>query len=105
MKTDKQATLELITRQVDVMRVGQLVGMEAVESLAKAQAEIELLCDAADWENLNQRDVGKLLQQVSGLLDTAFAGVEQAMNTNDLAEQQLAWLMDWADDESQEVVE
>ncbi len=105
MKTDKQATLELITRQVDVMRVGQSVGMEAVESLAKAQAGIELLCDAADWENLNQRDVGKLLQQVSGLLDTAFAGVEQAMNTNDLAEQQLAWLMDWADDESQEVVE
>ena len=105
MKTDKQATLELITRQVDVMRVGQLVGMEAVESLAKVQAEIELLCDAADWENLNQRDVGKLLQQVSGLLDTAFAGVEQAMNTNDLAEQQLAWLMDWADDESQKVVE
>ncbi len=113
MKTDKQATLELITRQVDVMRVGQSVGMEAVESLgmevveslAKAQAEIELLCDAADWENLNQRDVGKLLQQVSGLLDTAFAGVEQAMNTNDLAEQQLAWLMDWADDESQKVVE
>ena len=36
MKTDKQATLELITRQVDVMRVEQLVGMEAVESLAKA---------------------------------------------------------------------
>ena len=105
MKTDKQATLELITRQVDVMRVGQLVGMEAVESLAKVQAEIELLCDAADWENLSQRDVGKLLQQVSGLLDTAFAGVEQAMNTNDLAEQQLAWLMDWADDESQKVVE
>ena len=106
MKTDKQATLELITRQVDVMRVGQSVGMEAVESLAKAQAEIELLCDAvADWENLNQRDVGKLLQQVSGLLDTAFAGVEQVMNTNDLAEQQLAWLMDWVDDESQKVVE
>lgn len=105
MKTDKQATLELITRQVDVMRVGQSVGMEAVESLAKAQDEIELLCDAADWENLSQRDVGKLLQQVSGLLDAAFVGVEQAMDTNDLAEQQLAWLMDWADDESQEVVE
>ena len=103
MKTDKQATLELITRQVDVMRVGQSVGLGAVKSLDKAQAEIEQLCAAADWGNLNQREAGKLLQQVSGLLDTAFAGVEQAMDTGNLAEQHLAWVMDWADDESQEV--
>ena len=68
------------------------------------QATLELLCDAADWGNLNQREVGKLLQQVSGLLDTAFAGVEQAMDTGDLAAQQLAWLEAWVGDESQEVV-
>ena len=70
MKTDKQATLELITRQVDVMRVGQSVGMGAVKSLAKAQAEIELLCDAADW-GMRWSPAGISLRPMPCVLETS----------------------------------